>query len=60
MDRFVVRLVMTNHPLAKLHVAKDRTCLDNVGYSTPLSLSLPLSPPSLLGGELPPHPPPTR
>ncbi len=60
MDRFVVRLddMMTNHPLAKLHVAKDRVDLDNVGYSTP---SLPLSPflfsPLFWGGSFPPaHP----
>ena len=38
--------MMTNHPLAKLHVVKDRVDLDNVG-----PLSLPISP-YLLGRKL--------
>ena len=71
MDRFVVRLGDDQSSSSKATCSK-RLCLDNVGYSTPLSLFsslfLSLSPlplslpppifPSLLGGKLPPAPPP--
>ncbi len=65
MDRFVVRL---GDDQSSTCISSKRPCLDNVGYSTPFSLSLPLSLPLFSplfwgeaehsGGEASPRPSP--